>query len=100
MAVEVSLDERFLTYAIRSLCDGRRITTDVADSIWRKRHLAFRNKKQKEAHNKMGLGETPRRLIRKCRYSSGAKFEEVFEIAFVLTKKSRRMQHFRSFFEL
>ena len=37
---------------------------------------------KQEAHHKVGLGETPRRLIRKlCRYSSLDKFEDAFDAA-------------------
>ena len=37
---------------------------------------------QQEAHHKVGLGETPRRLIRKLwQYSSGEKFEDALDAA-------------------
>ena len=56
-----------------SLCDVRtNYATDGADSIVRKQ----------ETHHTVGLGETPRRLIRKlCRYYSVEKFEGAFYVA-------------------
>ena len=41
-----------------------------------------------EAHHKIGLGEMPRRLIRKrCRYSSLDQFEDAFDTALDLNAK-------------
>ena len=47
--------------------------------------------KEQEAHHKVGLGETPRRLIWKlCRYSSFEKFGDAFEAAVHLSKAASR----------
>ena len=49
--------------------------------ILHKRNL----EKKREVHHKVGLGETPRRLIQKrYRYSSRNKFEDAFDTAFGL----------------
>ena len=53
--------------------------------------VRYESIKKQEAHHKVGLGETPRRLIRKrCRYSSLEKFEDAFdtELDLVQTKPS------------
>ena len=44
---------------------------------------------QQEAHRKVELGESPRRLIRKrCRYSSFEESEDAFDTALHLMQKS------------
>ena len=48
--------------------------------------------RQQEAHHKVGLGKTPRHLIRnRCQYSLLKKFEDAFKTAlhFVLKKRKR-----------
>ena len=48
---------------------------------------------QQEAHHEVGLGETPRCLIRKrCRYSSVEKFEDAFDTALDLLQKTQVFQ--------
>ena len=57
--------------------------------------LSSENSCQQEADYKVGLGETPRRLIRKrCQYSSLEKFEYAFGAAVHLSKVISPFQHF------
>ena len=53
--------------------------------------MEMRHVTKQKAHNKVGLGETPRRLIlQRCRYSSVDKFEDTFDTALDLMQKPKR----------
>ena len=52
--------------------------------------IGMRRQTEQEAHHKVGLIETPRRLIRKrCRYSSIEKFKDAFHAVLHLMQKTR-----------
>ena len=56
---------------------------DIREAVFvSNEHIEPKHIRQQEAHHKVGLCETPRRLVRQlCRYSSLEKFDDAFDAA-------------------